>query len=150
MIHVYAFDPGKTTGWAHISVNGDGLSLFRSGQADHFEIGDMFQNFQVHHNAVVSPDIEIIFVSETYQFTPGKSPAPWSLETIGLIRYWANYYNIPLMEQMPSEAKSLITNEVLKRAELWTPGQQHACDAARHALYYLIKDRKMLTECLIP
>lgn len=150
MIHVWAFDPGKVTGWAHLSVIDDELSLFRSGQSDHFEIGDMFQNNDVFNRAVDRPDVEPVFVCETFLQSPTNTQAPWSLETIGLIRYWANYYKIPLKMQMPSEAKTLVKDSVLKKADLWTPGMDHARDATRHALYYLIKNKRLFTSCLVP
>lgn len=160
MIHVWAFDPGKMTGWAHLSVNGDDdISLFRCGQGDHKEIGDMLRSNQAltfttaSHPFSAGPtptDIEAVFVCESFQMTPGKSPQNWSLETTGLIRYWADFYSIPFKLQMPSEAKTLVTDKALKKAELYTPGQPHANDASRHALYYLIKNKRILTSCLVP
>lgn len=148
MLHIYSFDPGLTTGWAHISVKDDEVSLFRHGQCDHYEIGDMLLNLNVSQ-AVNCPDITLKFVCESFQMTPAKSPAPWSLETIGLIRYWANKYGIELKMYAPSEHKSLVSNDVIKRAGFWVPGQQHAMDAARLSIYYLIKECGLLKWSLL-
>lgn len=78
------------------------------------------------------------------------SQQPWSLECIGLIRYFASHYQIPFHLQAPSQAKSLITNDVIKRAGLHVPGQPHAMDATRHALFYLTTKQRVLQECLRP
>ena len=148
MVHIYSFDPGQTTGWAHLSIKDDEVSLFRVGEADHFEIGDMLRTSPIF-SAATSTDIDAVFVAEAYRPNPRKSFAPWSLETIGLIRYYANLYSIPLNMYQPSEAKSLIKDDTLRRANLWTPGKRHANDAVICAVYYLVKERGLMTSCLI-
>lgn len=147
LLHIYSFDPGETTGWCHLSIHEDEVGLFNYGQADHISIGNMLFENAALKQVTSKPEIEIVFVCESYQQRPGKNTT-WSLETIGLIRYFAEKYGIPLHMQQPSEAKSLISNDTLKRAGLWVVGQEHARDAVRHALYYLIKERRLLTECL--
>lgn len=76
------------------------------------------------------------------------SPQPWSLETTGLVRYYASHNQIPLYFQSPSEAKNLIKTDVIKRAGLYVPGKGHAMDSVRHALYYLVTKKGLLTGCL--
>lgn len=44
--------------------------------------------------------------------------------------------------QTPADAKQTATNDRLKRAGLWFPGMQHACDAARHVALFLRECRK--------
>jgi hypothetical protein len=150
MLHIWSFDPGETTGWCHLSVHNGEVGVFNSGQADHFQIGNMLYDNPALKAAVKNAVIETVFVCESYIQRPGKTQAPWSLETIGLIRYFANVYGIPFHLQAPSEAKTLITDKVIKKADLWVPGQKHAMDSVRHVLYYLVKERKLLTECLRP
>lgn len=149
MLHVWGFDPGETSGWAHLSIRDDEISLFRTGQADHFEIGDMLRNEKVFCKAQQSEDIETVFVCESFKVNSKHQAAPWSLETIGLVRFWAHHYFIPLTMQTPSEAKSLVTDKVLKASGLWIPGRRHENDAVIHAAYYLIKERGMLTWLLV-
>lgn len=74
--------------------------------------------------------------------------SPWSLETTGLIRYFADIHHVPLNFQTPSQAKNLIKNEVIQRADLYIPGFPHSMDAVRHALYFLIMKKGLLKECL--
>lgn len=149
LLHIWGFDPGKVTGWSHLSVRDGEVSLFRTGEADHIEIGDMLLNNPAFSHDLYGSDVEIAFVCESYKPNPRQTPAPWSLETIGLIRYFASHYNIPFILVQPSEHKSLITDQRIKNAGLWTPGKRHANDSVSIALYYLIKEKGLLTSCLI-
>lgn len=149
MIHVYSFDPGETTGWAHVSVHDDDtIGMFNSGQSDHFQIGNMLYDNPGLKAAVKNPAIETVFAVEKFVMSPGKTQQPWSLETIGLIRYFSAFYQIPFFTVSPSSHKPLIKDDVIKRAQLWVPGQRHAMDAVRVALYVLIKERGLLKWCL--
>lgn len=73
---------------------------------------------------------------------------PYSLETTGLIRYFADRNEIPLVTQSPSQAKNLIKNDVIQRAGLYVAGASHSMDSVRHALFYLIVTKGLLKECL--
>lgn len=157
MLHLYAFDPGKLTGWAHLSIHDDGsLGLFRVGQFDHQQVGDMLKQIppykelqgSIHSAGPIPRELEIVFVCESFQPTYATKFQPYTLETTGLIRYWADASNIPLYFQTPSAAKSLIKDDTLRRAELWTPGNRHANDATIHAMYWLVKERDLMTEYL--
>lgn len=147
IIHIWAFDPGLLTGWCHISVHDGEVGVFNSGETDHLGVGNMLSDNPALKAAVNRPELEVVFVAERFIMNSKVSPQPWSLETIGLIRYFSAIYQIPLVFQAPSEAKNLIKNDVVKRAGLWIPGQGHAVDSVRHALYYLVK-KGLLTECL--
>ena len=149
VIHVWGFDPGLATGWCHLSVHFDGeIGIFNCGEGDHFQIGNMLYDNPALKAAVVKREIETVFAVEKFTISPGKTQAPWSLETIGLIRYFSNFYHIPFFMSSPSQHKPLIKDEVIKRAGLWVPGKRHAMDAVRVAMYHLIKERRLLTEWL--
>lgn len=147
MVHVWGFDPGETTGWAHISINDNEVSLFRVGELGHLELGDMLHNDSVFGHAL---DHDLTFVCEAFLPSPKKTFAPWSLETIGLIRYWAYVYHIPFILQQPSAVKSLVKDNILKKLSLWTPGKRHANDAVLHSVYYLVKERGLLQHAFSP
>lgn len=142
MIEIWACDPGKCSGWAHLTVENGEVSFFLAGQTDHFELGDMLRNSKWMDT------METVFICESYKQNCKMTQAPWSLETIGLVRYWAHYYSIEFYLVNPSEHKSLIKDEVIKRAGLWIPGLPHGMDAIRVGLYWLIKERRLLTSCL--
>ena len=152
MIHLWAFDPGETSGWCHLSVNNEGdeceINLFNSGEADMFQIGNLLVDNLALKTAAMKQEFETVFVLEKFTMNSKITQSPWSLETIGLIRYFGNYYHIPLVFQTPSQAKNLVKNPVLRKAGIYVPGRQHAMDAARHALFYLITKKGLLKDCL--
>lgn len=149
MVHIWAFDPGQTTGWCHISVHDGEIGVFDSGELDHFAIGNLLFDNPTLRAAVSKQDIiQMDFIVEKYVMNSKITQSPWSLETTGLIRYFAKIYNITLHSQTPSQAKNLINNDVIKRAGLYVPNQGHAMDAVRHALYFLIVKKGLLKECL--
>lgn len=150
MIHCWAFDPGETTGWCHLSVHEGEVGVFNCGQANHVQVGNMLYDNPALKAALSRQELEVVFVAEIFVINSKISQSPWSLETIGLIRYFANHYHVPLHMQTVSAAKNLIKDKVLRKAGLYQPGQQHANDAIRHALYYLTAKRGLLTECLKP
>jgi hypothetical protein len=50
---------------------------------------------------------------------------------------------VELTLQSPSNAKTTVTNERLKRWGLWSVGEQHARDATRHLILWLRKNRAL-------
>ena len=149
MIHIWSFDPGETTGWCHLSAHDNEIGCFNCGETDLNGIGNLLYDNPSLRAAVSKHDvIETTFVVEKYVMNSKITQSPWSLETTGLIRYFANMYHINLEFQMPSQAKNLVRNTVLNKAGLYVPGQDHAMDAARHALYYLVVKKGLLKECL--
>lgn len=152
ILHIWSFDPGKMSGWCHLSVHNEAeTGIFNCGEADHFQIGNMLYDNPALKSAVTNPAIETVFVCESYQVTPGKTSGYWSLETIGLIRYFAGYYQVPLHLYKSSDHKPLIKDNIIKKAGLWEPSKNgHQMDATRLCLYYLTTQRKVLTECLRP
>ena len=126
------------------------VGIFDCGEADHNQIGNMLYDNQELRMALDRPELEMVFIIEKYVINSKISQSPWALETTGLIRYFANRSHIPLHMQTPSQVKNLITNDVVKRAGLYTPGSPHAVDSVRHALFYLITRKGLLTECLRP
>lgn len=149
MIHVWAFDPGETTGWCHLSVHEYEIGVFDCGELDHFSIGNLLFDNPTLRAAVSKQNIiSMDFIVEKYVMNSKITQSPWSLETTGLIRYFANCYHVPFHSQTPSQAKNLIKNEVIQRAGLYIPGRGHAMDAVRHALYFLTVKKGLLKECL--
>ena len=149
--YVFSFDPGKMSGWSYIKVivhenNPEGVvTNWQVGEADHFEIGDKLRTIGLPK---LEKNDETVFVCESFKQNSRMPPSPWSLETLGLIRYWSHFYDIPFYTQAPSEAKSLIKDSTLRRTGLWTPGLRHANDAVLHGVYWLVKERNLLTSCL--
>lgn len=148
-LSLYAFDPGKVTGWCHLSINDGEVGALSYGEMDHIGVGNLLRDSHVLKAAVSKEEIETVFVAESFVMNSKISQQPFSLETIGLIRYFAAIYQVPLHFQTPSQVKSLIKDEVIKRADLWVPSKGgHQLDAVRHSLYYLIVKRGLLRQFL--
>lgn len=132
---IYAFDPGKMTGWARLSPGGE----FQSGQLEWYD------SLYFVHETLKSggrPDIvceDFIITSETVK----KSRQSYSSEGIGVLRFLTKSYGCRFEIQTPAAAKSFSSNDKLKRIGWYVPGQDHANDAARHLLLYAVKQGRI-------
>ena len=134
---IIAIDPGLTSGLAVITCTNDILAVAYSA-----ELSPMQTGTAVRALLLENPDAQIVverFVISSA--TVRNSPAPWSLEVIGMVK-WLVYNELGLdpnnavILQGPAEAKRLITNSLLKRFDLWhVGGAGHGNDAIRHAVY---------------
>lgn len=83
-----------------------------------------------------------VVVCEDYTInaaTVKKSPAPWSLEIIGTLKWQAYKHGAVYVGQDVSDAKNFVTNDRLREAGCWTRGHEHARDAGRHLLLYMAR-----------
>lgn len=134
-VRVIAIDPGKTTGWAAWNSETD---KFLAGQMPLFE-------FLYWYETSMTGDFETVV--ESYIITAGtltKSRQYWSLEGIGAIKYLAERDGRKVTMQSPAEAKKFATPEKLKAVGWWVPGKDHAQDAARHLLVFVVRHAKEL------
>jgi hypothetical protein len=131
-MRIIGVDPGKVTGICsfYLDEYSEHPELVTPYELELSGVGQYFQNQLGSFNTVVACEAFII----TPQ-TAKNSQAPWSLETIGIVRYFCEKASVPFFLQAPSSAKRLVTDGVLKRAGLYFPGKGHSMDAARHALY---------------
>lgn len=76
------------------------------------------------------------------QATVTNTQAPWSLEVIGAVRYMCVKYGCgELVLQNPSDAKKLVTNDIIKKLGWWTKGTAgHDKDALRHLATFALKN----------
>lgn len=135
-------DPGLVSGLCSFTVMDDKVVLAHHWQLDHTGIGQYFEQGNWNYSSG-----SIVIAMESYIITPGtgkKSQAPWSLEGIGVVRYFVEKNGGQLRMSAPSAHKRLISDQVLKNAGLYFPGENHACDAARVALHVCISDHKLL------
>lgn len=130
-----AVDPGETTGWA----------LFVDGRFVKWGQLDTASNLQRASKLILAtrPDRVVIERFALYgwkrkQQTGSTFP---TVEAIGVLKATAQGKSIPVTLQSAAQAKRLITDKRLKDLRLWLPGQRHARDAMRHALYYALTKR---------
>lgn len=133
---VFSFDPGKLTGYAY---------LF----GDHVVVGeaDCDDALVLARDAINSISVKPIIVCESFIVnaeTAKKTQAPWSLESIGVLRFLARRHDLQFILQPPVEAKTFSTNTRLKHAGWYksTPGG-HTNDAIRHLYLHLTKTHRM-------
>lgn len=139
MIRVVGLDPGLVSGLCSFTIGEEDKAVcVDHWQLDHLGVGQYFErrNSDWGHN-------DIIVAVESFIITPGtgkKTQAPWSLESIGICRYFVEKAGGSLRMSAPSAHKRLVSDQVLKNAGLWFPGEGHACDAARVALHVCLID----------
>jgi len=135
MFTVKSWDPGKATGWAEFTVDDGKITEYECGEGDLFEIGDRLNSPQ--------PGGDLVFIFEKYTMNAKISQSPWSLEVIGVVKYWAEHHGAPTVQVAPSSHKTLVGSDGVRRAKLWTPGKPHANDACSVGLWYLATKRNM-------
>lgn len=134
MSYVLAVDPGGTTGWA-----------FRRPQDGVISGQDDFNSFVYDADRLVRNQVDVV-VCERYVITAEtlrKSRQTTALEVIGFLRGACYINGAEFVLQSPGDAKRFATDERLKSAGWYVPGQPHANDAARHLLLYLVKNGQM-------
>ena len=138
MLEVIALDPGVTTGVAHW-LNG---RLHTTAQLDQDMTGDW-----IHLAATDRQPGELVVVCESYVVTAEtlrKSRQTASLEIIGAVKWLGHYHGFPVVMQQASSAKKFATDDRLRAAGWRQPSSMdHANDALRHLLTYLVKARIM-------
>ena len=73
-----------------------------------------------------------------------------AIEIIGSARWIAHARGVPFVEQTPADAMSFMTDEKLRRLGLYTPGPDHARDAMRHLLLYLLRSGAVSGDRVLP
>jgi hypothetical protein len=130
---VLAVDPGLTTGWA-LWVDGDVWTGQTAGQLAFAD-----EAWGVLHQ------VRPVVVCEAYIITSEtakKSRQYEPLELIGTLRFLTHLLELEFELQTPTQAKRFSTDDKLKAAGWWVPGQGHGMDAARHLLRYMMTKRK--------
>lgn len=138
---IFGVDPGLATGWCLYDVYEQTVDL---GETDP-------QSFYRHAaDAIEMRGVDVI-VCESFIITPAtakKTPQPWSLELIGVLRYLSWACSVTFQLQPPS-IKRYVTNSALKAAGWWLPGSAgHAHDAARHVAFYCAQNGVHLSDVL--
>lgn len=144
-------DPGLVTGLCSFTVDEETEEV---GSVEHYQLDHIgtvayFEGFREILKRNTPQDIVVCM--ESFIITPGtakKTQAPWSLETIGGVRYFVETAGFKLRMSAPSAHKKLIPDSVLKSAGLHFPGEGHATDAARVAVHVAMVDHKLLRQHL--
>lgn len=141
---ILAVDPGKATGMALFSYDGESEpTLVWSGEYQQEEYARPIR--EAIASAFMS-GIQIEIVCERFTInaqTVKNSQAPYSLEQIGILKQCLMDVGMSpndIVMQTPADAKALFPNDKLKKLEYWHKGGEgHALDAIRHGLLRLVK-----------
>jgi len=136
---MFCCDPGLVSGVAVLHWNLDGIRKYESFEGSLGEVGEAADQF-LDLNSPTRSEV----VVERFVITPrtGELASPdWSLKVCGMLEWLVHRrWNIPgdeaVVYQSAGDAKRLVPNPVLKRADLWhRGGAGHARDALRHGVY---------------
>lgn len=140
---VLSVDPGKKSGIALLSFNGENPEIISSGE---FLMEDYAEPILKSIEYAKLQGVVLETVCERFTInaqTVKNSQAPFSLEQIGILKYLllSNDLDHALIKfQSPSDAKRMFPNEALKKLDYWhRGGEGHALDAIRHGLLHLTK-----------
>lgn len=134
---ILGIDPGLATG---VSLT-DWSDPLNPSKIDSWEVD--FDGFYGLIPKIIreNSEKEFIIVCENFIITvetAKKSPAPWSLELIGLTRYLARQADVSLVLQNPSE-REIATHEMIKTFGMWhVGGEGHANQAFRHTFSFML------------
>jgi hypothetical protein len=137
-VRILAVDPGKITGYAQISTEWP----FESTQLP------MLDFLGWAEYVISEPDGPEVVVCESFivnaqtlRKTRGEN---WSLEQIGVLRWFCHKAEVPFTLQSAASAKGFVDDDRLKHVG-WYHGTTggHANDAARHLLTFIAKQGKL-------
>jgi len=145
-VRILAIDPGKATGlalWRDENAQADDAAAFGElapewqawmlpWQESMDSVITWCESGQLAH--VVCEN----FVISARTVTQGKD-AHWPIGGRMVAQYTCARLGIPFSMQMPSDAKSFVTNDKLRRLGWKTPGKDHPDDATRHLVLYLAR-----------
>lgn len=129
---IFAFDPGLTTGWALF----DGAELVDAGQIA--GVVPAMNLISLHCSSGIDVAIGESFVITLA--TAKKSPQAQPLRILGAAEYLCALHGVPLVEQLPVQAKKLVSDDSLRNLGWYKPTSGgHRNDAIRHGVVYLLQ-----------
>lgn len=125
-------DPGKTTGAAWYDIPAD---RFGSAQYDEHQLIPALAALIDAHGERVAIGWELYI-----QTARSKGTAKYSLGEIAKTQALCEERQVPVLKGQPSSARNLRSTIIfLRRLGWYTPGKEHANDAACHLYRHLIK-----------
>lgn len=142
--YILGIDPGLATGLCLIDTSEPtNPRLVWSEEVDMLKFYELVPDTLDKYQGEISVVCENFLISVS---TAKKSPAPWSLELIGLSRYLCTIRDIPFIVQNPNE-REISTHPMIKHFGLWhRGGEGHANQAIRHCFAYLLKQSRGLAK----
>lgn len=136
MEKLLAIDPGGTCGYCILSKDGENISLLEAGQKPWKEF------LNLADNTLLLPSWEKVVIEKyrirrnTISANLGKNLR--TVKIIGVLEFICEKRDIDYYLQQSGIGKEFFNRERLEEYGMWTVGKQHARDAIRHGLYFLI------------
>lgn len=132
---IIAIDPGQTTGVVMLGY--PSLTPYTIQQYTSTE--ELLLLVKCHNPEVVVVENFILRSNTALQLA---GSVMYSSEVIGALKHVCEQKGVDMVLQ-PAAYKNMIPDVLLKSTGLWdaTKGKQHARDAARHALHYILRHR---------
>lgn len=136
-MRVIGVDPGGTTGicWGDT----DDMPLFEPTLAqlpDRMGVGNFVEKY-MQVGVILRPTHGVLVIERFDLRSNVKSQQLDPLYIIGMCEWLCWRHGWEFVLQTPAQAKSFATNDKLKAAGWYVPGQEHARDASRHLLTWL-------------
>jgi hypothetical protein len=131
-------DPGLTTGWALLAAG-----MFSSGQEDFAHMGMLLEALAEQHGE------KLAIGWEQYIVTPGggvTGTANPPIETIGMAKWIAQWHECQVLKEVPSSFRIVAQPHMLKKLGWYKPGQDHANQATRHLMAWMLREKLMPME----
>lgn len=142
-----SIDPGLATGTSLFNTEDlQNAFLIDSHEYGITEFYEYLESIMKLYSDELMIVIEGFIISEE---TAKKTPAPWSLELIGFVKYMCWKYEVPLVTQQPVE-REFATHEMLHEMNFWHKGGEgHAIQSMKHALVWMVnRDRRLMRKLL--
>lgn len=127
-------DPGKVTGYSRLLFGGR-EPWFNAWEVGPQEMGNLIADQTARHGR------EMILGWEAY-LGSGGTPRH-ALEVIGVARYFATKHNCVIVER-PASSRLICRDEHLRELGWHRPGKEHANQATRHLVAWLLHHNLMM------
>lgn len=145
--YILGIDPGLATGLCLVDWSDkDNPKLIWSKEVNMLEFYDLVPKVIEEYKDDLTVICENFLITIS---TAKKSPAPWSLELIGLTRYLCTINDVPLHTPNPNE-REVSSHPMIKHFGLWhRGGEGHAIQAIRHVFAYMMKNHSPLAKTAV-
>lgn len=139
---IYAFDPGKTTGWAHWNTTDSGPRPREFGEIKKEDLSDFL-------NRIRPEEMIDYFVIEDYKIRNTK-------QTGGFNHQWDNGLTLRVIGSMELRADQIGAKVVLQQPSIKPVGagfggiphvsgkhDKHYLDAMKHGFYFLVRNKEI-------
>lgn len=128
-----AIDPGNSTGWSLFATDEPNKPILLAVDVDKYTPLGLYQVM-----AEREPDI-IVYERFALYATKAESMINndmYPAQLIGVIKMYAEYFNVKLIEQTAQQGKAIWKDDKLKKFDFYD-NSEHTRDSIRHGLTYL-------------